>query len=745
MSGGSAFSASRHKRAAWFLFAVVLNSVVVLVLGRMIVWWPVLTNYRVTPALPTPAIVELHRARPADSVLGTVAEASMITDHPLSGEAAVVAARRVLAGELALAALPVLPIGRNFDPADLERGVPVQQLFTASLIVPDLLLRAYEHTPDPAFLAAAQRYLRDFIDYERGQWRPTGFLWNAHAVSNRVPVLARYWKLARAASSDGAEMAARVHLHALRLGGLLSKPSLFVANTNHGVMQNLGLLELAAAFPELPQAAGYQRLAMERLEKQLPFYISSEGAVLEHSAGYQFHGAVLTGHLVRVLQAGGHAVPPELQAAHKRSLDFLARLQRPDRSLPLIGNTYPYAWRLPGSLSVDGTAWDMHLRERPSFAQAFPVAGTAVWWSRETPAGPPTHTVVTWGRFAGHGHQRAQEMSVLFWAGGTDWITNTGLWPGDDPAGANLAEGWAGGNAPHVLGESHGSARTTTLRAQFRSDALRFIDLEREVASDGPRVRRQVLQWQGGLWLLFDSYADSAGRPLRVLWTAAPEARASPLGPRQFEFRRDVSGLDFVLSVAGSAGVTSTYLRGSHAPFGGWVAFDRRAVPAPSIDARLARPSDWMLTIARVVPSGQGGTETIASTRFDSAENWQVSLMHADAALTLERRGAELLVTRPSAGGTERLTLEPGAEVLDAHREIAKAGSTIRAEFPRIKTFEPERARAERLLALVWAGLAVAMLLAASRWPRARTHLAMGANGAWLAAALLAIFVYLRP
>ncbi len=745
MSCDSAFSASRHRRAAGFVFAVVSNSIVVLILGRLLVWWPVFTHYRVTPAAPTPAIIELHRALPSDGVLGAVAQASMLTDHPLGGEAAVVAARRILAGELALAALPVLPIGRNFDPVDLERGVPVQQLFTASLIVPDLLLRAYEHTPDPAFLAAAQRYLRDFIDYERGQWRPTGFLWNAHAVSNRVPVLARYWKLARAASSDGAAMAARVHLHALRLGGLLSKPSLFVANTNHGVMQNLGLLELAAAFPELPQAAGYQRLAMERLAKQLPFYISSEGAVLEHSAGYQFHGAVLTGHLVRVLQAGGHAVPPELQAAHKRSLDFLARLQRPDRSLPLIGNTYRYAWHLPASLSVDATAWDTHLRERPSFTQAFPVAGTAVWWSRETPVGPPTHTVVTWGRFAGHGHQRAQEMSVLLWAGGTDWITNSGLWPGDDPAGANLAEGWAGGNAPHVLGESHGTARTTTVRAESRNDALRFIDLERRVAGDGPRVRRQVLQWQGGLWLVLDSYADSAGRPLRVLWTAAPETQAVPLGPRRFEFRRDGSGLDLALSVAGSAGVTTTYLRGSRAPFGGWVAFDRRAVPAPAIDARLAQPSDWMVTVARLVPSGQSGGDPIASARFGSAEDWQVTLMQADGALTLERRGAELLVTRPSATSAERLALEPGTAVHDAHDEISKAGSAIRAEFPRIKTLEPERARVEPVLGLWWAALAAALLLAAGRWPRARWRLAIGANGAWMAAALYASWVYLQP
>ena len=237
----------------------------------------------------------------------------MVTDHPLRGADAVAAARRILAGELALPKLPVLPVGPDFQVADLDREPPVQKLWAASLIVPDLLLRAYEHTPDPAFFAAAKRYLRGFIEHERGRWLESGWTWNGHATTNRVAVLARYWKFARRIDAGDTEMAALVHEHAARLAARLAKPTLFVANTNYGLMQNLGLVELAAAFPSLPQAAERRALAMQRTERQLPFYMSGEGIVLEHSPGYHFHGVLATGFLVRVLQASGQSVPAALQ------------------------------------------------------------------------------------------------------------------------------------------------------------------------------------------------------------------------------------------------------------------------------------------------------------------------------------------------------------------------------------------------------------------------------------------------
>ena len=715
-----------------------------LVFSWAMVWWPVIWHYRVVPTALDPAVVSVHRTQPAESVLATVADASLVTDHPLTGVAAVIAARRLLRGELALPALPVLRINPGFAAADLLRGVPVQQLFTASLIVPDLLMRAYEEVPDPEFLAVAGRYLQGFVEYERRQWLPTGFLWNAHAVTNRVAVLARYWRLTRTGEASNPTIPQLLHQHAQRLGAMLSNPSMFVANTNHGVMQNLGLLELAAAFPALPQAAQYQRLALDRLAKQLPFYLSSEGVVLEHSAGYQFHGAVLTGYLVRVLQASGAAVPSELQVAHQNSLAFTARLQRPDRSMPLLGNTYRYAWRLPRLLSVDSDAWDAALRKRESFTNIFPMAGAAVWWSRETPVGRPSHTVVTWGQFPGHGHQRAQEMSVLIWADGTDWSTNTGYWPADDSSGEEMAAGWDGGNAPHVIGELAGAMRNTVVRAQSQANDLRFLDLERSVANGGPRLRRQVLAWKGALWLVLDSYEDSARRPLRVVWTSAPETRAVALDPRRFEFRRDGGASGLALFVQGSPGVTSNMLRGSRSPFGGWVAFDRRAVPAPSIDARLDDPSGWMLAIAQLVSGDRPSAGAAIAAQFKTPEEWKISVPQQEGELTFARQGVELSVTHQSSGRADKIDLSLGADVSAEHRHIAAAGAMVRSEYPRVKTYEHQRGQSVTALSMLWFTLLGATLLGAYRWAHVKGAIFAGSGLSWLLVVWWVTFVYLR-
>ena len=35
----------------------------------------------------------------------------------------------------------------------------------------------------------------------------------------------------------------------------------------------------------------------------------------------------------------------------------------------------------------------------------------------------------TWSNFAGHGHKQADEMSLIFWAGGKTWWSNLAIGP----------------------------------------------------------------------------------------------------------------------------------------------------------------------------------------------------------------------------------------------------------------------------------------------------------------------------
>lgn len=728
------------------LLSILVLATALLVIGMAIIWMPLWLHYRVTPSTVEHETVEAHRQLPDDTVLEVVAEMSMTTDHAPRGEAATVIARRLLKGEFAWPNLPVIAIGADFAPRDLVSGVPVTHVFTASLMVPDVLLRAHEHVPDPAYVTSALRYFRGFVEYEQGVQFPLMYERNAHAVANRASVLARLWRHARRSPNYDAQTGQLVHLHAQRLAALLSEPSHFIAGTNHGVMQNIALLQLAAAFPALPDARVFIDLAIRRLAMQLPGYIAIDGAVLEHSAGYQFHGVVLSGYVARLLQLLNQPAS-DWSLAHERARAFLAALQRPDASLPQYGNTYRYAWSLPPVLGINADSWQRQLSERKSFFMIYPISGHAVAWDTGSAAGTSTHTLVPWSHFQGHGHQRAQELSLVVWAAGTDWSTNSGYWPGDDPSGALMSEGWAGGNGPHVMGEAAANPRSSTLLAHADVAGLRFLDLERTASAHGSRsnvlrVRRQIVQWQGSTWIALDTYADPQQRPLRVVWTAAPETVQRALGERSFRYEREGAPVGLTLGIDGSAGVTAVPLRGSRQPFGGWVAFDRRAAPAPSVDAGLASPTGWMAAVLELQAAPADGRQPAplraSMTRYAGPTEWNMRLTragHLRPALELDRRGdvlslregdgrpRELAGIAGSSAVTRTVSLIRGDTIEDARRRIELQRHALMAAYPRFRTLEPVRLRYTRALAAAWTTSVALIGLLAYACHRRRTRL----------------------
>ena len=167
--------------------------------------------------------------------------------------------------------------------------------------MPDELLRAYEASGREEFLTAAQAVIRRTQEYEQAAWLPRGEFWNDHAVASRVSVLSNFWRLYRHSPNYRPEVARQAMQMVAHSQQLLAKPNQFTFATNHGVMQNLALWHATLAFPSLPHVNEYQQLAFSRMNEQMKFYVSHEGVVLEHSAGYQFFGLELLGRAFRYL------------------------------------------------------------------------------------------------------------------------------------------------------------------------------------------------------------------------------------------------------------------------------------------------------------------------------------------------------------------------------------------------------------------------------------------------------------
>ena len=437
-------------------------------------WGPVFSHYYVGYLPIAPDAIEGARTAPGDHVLDELSRICVpVCEVWGRDDRLVPVAENLLHGQLDIPGIPPTQISIPFDERDLERdiqGSPALQLALASFTVPHILLNAYERSGQEELLGVAREIIAAWDHHERMAWRPTGLMWNDHAVAARVNVLAEFWRLYRRHPDYQPDVGEMVFRLAARYGAMLSKDSLFTFSSNHGVMQNLALLHLSLAFPGLPGVESYKTIGLKRLQEQMDFYVNEEGVVLEHSASYQEFGIILLGMGLRYLTLLERPIPDNWINKYEHAKIFHALLRRPDGSLPTIGDTHGsdrvdlsvtsadgHGGVTPVDQKGDGASWEDY--------RLFPVAGYSVWrGGSDQPftKSVRSHTLVAWSYFPGHAHKHADEMSVILWAGGQTWMTNVGYWP-YGREGRAQATSWDGSNAPHLQAEPEDSFRQTHL------------------------------------------------------------------------------------------------------------------------------------------------------------------------------------------------------------------------------------------------------------------------------------------
>ncbi len=719
------------------------------------VWAPQLAHYYLRTPTITPGMVEEARRAPDDALLQELdgfAPGYGVVQPVFALPDPVPAATRLLAGDVDVPGLPRLHVALPFSPTDLDKDDDEGQLTLAAFALPQLLLRAYTQTRDDRYLFAARDMIVGWAEYERRAWQPRGFLWNDHAVAARIPVLAAFWLAYRGHPAYDPAVGRTLMTFAARSGALLARPAHFTATTNHGVMQNLALWHLALAFPGLPEAPGYRRLAFDRLADQMGFYIDDEGVVLEHSAGYHRAGVELVGMALRYLTLMGMTAPEAWVEKYHRALDFYARLRRPDGSLPGIGDTTgdptddsSPAGPLTTRVGPDRRAGPLAYRDRWPLAEPeglYPVAGYAIWWSGlgiQPEARHPRQTAITWSYFPGHGHKHADEMSVLLWGAGHTWVTSVGYWPYGIP-GRSRSESWSGSNAPHLVGESPMSERATRLLASGWSESVAALDLQRRA---GRYVaRRQIVHAQPDLWIVADHASGAAEATARVQWTAAADltVRSLVVGTT---YRLEPNGGDarMTLRLASSPDTVVRELRGSRDPFAGWQVVHGRPQAAHSVLVDQPARDAWAITVWCLQETGAADrcSDRAISARFAGDEDWSVQVPGPRGSVVVARSAQQVRVNEG--------TIAPATAQLRASIDVGPARARIRAayenavaKYPRFRDLGYYRLRVIYVLLGV---LGLQEVFFAALCPtRYRDRLRMVAIAAWLVGGLWLVTVY---
>jgi hypothetical protein len=205
-------------------------------------------------------------------------------------------------------------------------------------------------------------------------------------------------------------------------------------------------------------------------------------------------------------------------------------------------------------------------------------------------------TVVTWSYFPGHGHKHADEMSVLFWAGGESWWTNVGYWP-YGTSGREEAISWGGSNAPHLTNETRHSVRTTILRHYGWSEEMSVIHLERT----GPGnyvVTRQVICLKPNIWIVVDSTSAQRSDLTHITWTTSHKVKVSEGNIKgAYELRVDGNPIRLAAFLLGSQGTEIKQSRGSVRPFAGWEVVNGIPQPSPTFIVQQAANNGWSAAI----------------------------------------------------------------------------------------------------------------------------------------------------
>ena len=660
------------------------------------IWIPLFSHYHITaPTIDSPTL-QRSRSNPTDTVLAEIGKYKHKLVPPLGMDLKdpIGTAEHILQRNGTTCSAKMGKTGL-FDPQCLI------DLEYASFGVPRTLLAAYEASGREKYLDAARRFILAWADYERRVWLPNGLLWNDHAVAVRSVAMSEFWRHYRH-SPQYDERQAKNFLSLVSATALrLANPAYYTYASNHGTMQNLGLLHLSLAFPELPNSAAFADLAIRRQQEQITYIFSPEGVWLEHSAGYHELGMELLGIYLRYMTLLGKDIPPGVWDTYLKARSVYTQLRTSAGSLPRIGDTTESSRYVePLTTGVDETGRAVPMvrmvpADHPQSNALYVDAGYAIWWSGVNQA---CQLTVSWSNYARHGHKHADELSLNLRNSDGRWWTSVGYWPLTHHL-RKKAQSWAGSNAPHLQNEPENSARRSLLRGYAWTDNVAAIDLERR-GPDRFRTRRQIIHVHPGLWVVLDAFGGEPARTVRVVWGTEYDVAVTPgRFDNTYTLTKDGARTDFFVHFLTNTRTSAVVLRGSEDPFAGWVEVEYSPVPAYAFVLETPANESWITNTTLSSASGFALAGPTRMVRWTGPEQWRLEIPTTHAIIGMQRAGATISITKgPTDSPLALLLSSASARSNDAIQGDAAYAAAAATYGPRFRGFLHWRWRATFLL-----------------------------------------------
>ena len=250
-------------------------------------------------------------------------------------------------------------------------------------------------------------------------------------------------------------------------------------------------------------------------------------------------------------------------------------------------------------------------------------------------------------------------------------------------------------------------------------------------------VRRQVLQLSAEQLIVVDDISNSdAGT--EILWTTDQRLTLRQIDKLNFVSDATESGHRLHIELASKPNPEVALLRGSVAPFAGWVVASDLPQPANAISV-VQRDRD--LEIAALIEITESPTKrSLQSFTRNDNENWRIRLKQHGDEVIVERKGLHISITQPNE--TVSIMVNEPPDFGKQKIALRSAMSEAIDRYPPWRDLSEYHSRLYIFVVLLWLVTEVG-IIANNAHIRKRPWLQFVPMGGWVALSLWIHYMYL--
>ncbi|SEH06304.1 heparinase II/III family protein [Candidatus Venteria ishoeyi] len=304
----------------------------------------------------------------------------------------------------------------------------------------DCLLSGYTEFQEQWYLKRLKWLVSDWWkDNFRPEFPAKEFSWHDHSTAKRLHEMLKIFEFVRREKALDQKFIRDALRSIFWHAQILSAEDIYIKNNNHGLDQSVSLFEVSQLFREFEYSEIWEKKSRERLENEISFALTTEGIHTENSPSY--HGWV-SAKCATINKFAKHYTDLAIvdnNILQDNGLRFLSVIAKPDRTLPLIGDTsnnliakatYPdlkkLSWYPFYQYVISQGKNGVKPKEIISF---FPESGYYIYRDKWDEPGENTalHFIMKCG-YNASGHRHNDDGTILLYGLGENWLIDSGIY-----------------------------------------------------------------------------------------------------------------------------------------------------------------------------------------------------------------------------------------------------------------------------------------------------------------------------